>query len=77
MCTLKSPVSQVMSSTPVKVFFGTKRRGGYSSPCSTNYMYVMGGGFSHSNLPQGKGGMQQEALDFRSLDQGITVCVCP
>lgn len=36
-------------------------------------MYVMGGGFGHSNLPQGKGGMQQrEALDFRLLDDDIS-----
>lgn len=36
----------------------------------------MGGGFGHSNLPQGKGGMQQrEALDFRSLDVDISAFV--
>ena len=55
--------------------------GSYGSPCpspacSTTYMYVMGGGFGHSNVPQGKGGMQQrEALDFRSLDDDISAFV--
>lgn len=53
-------------------------------PCSspppasstTTCMYVMGGGFGHSNLPQGKGGIQQrEALDFRSLDVDISAFV--
>lgn len=49
-----------------------------SNPASstTTCMYVMGGGFGHSNLPQGKGGMQQrEALDFRSLDLDISAFV--
>ena len=43
---------------------------------TTTCMYLMGGGFVHSNLPQGKGGMQQrEALDFRSLDVDISAFV--
>ena len=43
---------------------------------TTTCMYVMGGGFGHSNLPQGKGGMQQrEALEFRSLDVDISAFV--
>ena len=46
------------------------------SSSTTTCMYVMGGGFGHSNLPQGKGGMQQrEALDFRSLDVDISAFV--
>ena len=58
--------------------------GGYGSPpqqppppsSTTTCMYVMSGGFGHSNLPQGKGGMQQrEALDFRSLDVDISAFV--
>ena len=56
--------------------------GAMAPPCSnppsstTTSMYVMGGGFGHSNLPQGKGGMQQrEALDFRSLDVDISAFV--
>lgn len=78
--------------TFVKVFLGTKMLGGsatpnfclggYGSPLqqppssTTTCMYVMGGGFGHSNLPQGKGGMQQrEALDFRSLDVDISAFV--